>query len=49
MESPAKVTIGAKHTQNTTESTSPPTQVTIQAQNSTDTKIKTNYEEGNGG
>ena len=37
MASPEKVTIGAKHTQNTKESTSPPTQVTTQAQNSTDT------------
>ena len=40
MESPTQVTIGAKHTQNNTESISDPTQVTIGAthtQNSTDT------------
>ena len=43
MESPTQVTIGAKHTQNNTESTAAPTQVTIyymHTHNSIDTDTK---------
>ena len=50
MASPTQVAIGAKHTQNTRESTAAPTQVTIgdtHTQNSTDTDTK-KCEEGNG-
>ena len=52
MASPAQVTIGNKHTQNTKESTSSPKQVTICAantHNSMDTNTRNNWEEDNGG
>ena len=52
MSSPAQVTIGNKHTQNTKESASSPKQVTICATNthkSMDTNTRNNWEEDNGG
>ena len=49
MTAPTQVTIGAKHTHNTKESTAAPTQLTTHTQTSTYTYTKNNYEEDNVG
>ena len=49
MAAPARVIIGANHTQNTTELTESPTEVTTHINKSTYIDTQNNYEEGNGG